>query len=65
MNAIQKATTAAMALTITLVGTTLVTAPLTLAASQQVVSRAYHWSSGHHHFLASDQRAIESSAQVG
>jgi len=65
MNAIQKATTAAMALTITLVGATLVTAPLTLAASQQVVTRAYHWSSTHHHVLASDQQAAASSARVG
>ena len=65
MNAIQKVTTAAMALTITLVGATLVTAPLTLSASQQVVSRAYHWSSTHHYFLASDQRVAQSSAQVG
>jgi hypothetical protein len=65
MNAIQKATAAAMAITITLVGATLATAPLTLAASQQVVSRAYHWSSAHHHVLASDQQAAASSAQVG
>jgi len=65
MNAIQKATAAAMALTITLVGATLATAPLTLPASQQVVSHAYHWSSSHHHVLASDQRAAVSSVQVG
>jgi hypothetical protein len=65
MNAIQKAAAAAMALTITLVGATLATAPLTFAASQQVVSPAYHWTSNHHHFLASDQRATESSARVG
>ena len=64
MNAIQKVTTAAMALTITLVGATLVTAPLTLPASQQVVSRAYHWTSSHH-VMASDLRVTESAAQVG
>lgn len=65
MNTIQKATTAAMALAITLVGATLVTAPLTFAASQQVVSRAYHWSSMHHHVFASDRQAAAASARVG
>lgn len=70
MNRIQKATAAAMALTITLVGSTLVTAPLVLADSQQAVTRAHHWSSSHlrlassHlHFMASSQRVSGTSTQ--
>lgn len=42
MNRIQKAATALLALAITLVGATLVTAPLTLSASQPVLLAALH-----------------------
>ncbi|HJS90457.1 MAG TPA: hypothetical protein VJ738_10875 [Steroidobacteraceae bacterium] len=62
MNRIQKATVAAIALTITLVGATLTTAPLALADSQQVVARAHHWSSVHLHRLASAEKADTSRA---
>lgn len=56
MNPVQKATTAAIALSITLVGATLVTAPMALPASQQVVAQAHLWSSGHLHRIAAGLR---------
>jgi len=65
MNRIQKATVAAIALTITLVGATLTTAPLALADSQQVVARAHHWSSVELHRFASIRRQPASSARTG
>jgi hypothetical protein len=64
MNRIQKVTVAAIALTITLVGATLTTAPLALADSQQVVARAHHWSSVELHRFASRQKT-GSSARAG
>lgn len=64
MNRIQKATAAAIALTITLVGATLVTAPVALADSQQVVAQAQHWGAGHLHRVATDLRHAASSARV-
>jgi hypothetical protein len=64
MNRIQKATASAVALAITLVGATLVTAPMALADSQQVVAQAQHWSAGHIHRIATDLRYAASSAQA-
>lgn len=43
MGRIQKATAAAIALTITLVGATLAVAPMAFADSPQVATHAYHW----------------------
>ncbi|MGH8288249.1 MAG: hypothetical protein ACREV7_04365 [Steroidobacteraceae bacterium] len=65
MNRIQKATVVAIALTITLVGATLTSAPLALADSQQVVARAHHWSSFELHRLASIRQKADSSARAG
>jgi hypothetical protein len=56
MNHIQKATAAAIALTLTLAGATLVTAPLTLPDSQQAVAHAHQWSAGHLHRIANGLR---------
>lgn len=64
MNRIQKATAAAIALTITLAGATLVTAPMALADSQQVAARAHDWSASHFHRLASDLRSAVSSVRA-
>lgn len=64
MSRIQKATAAAIALTITLVGATLVTAPVALADSQQVVAQAQQWSTGHFHRIATDLRHAASSARA-
>lgn len=64
MNHIQRATATAVALTITLVGATLVTAPMTLPASEQVVTHAHQWSAGHLHRIASDLRYAASSARA-
>ncbi|HEY6515715.1 MAG TPA: hypothetical protein VIY50_06195 [Steroidobacteraceae bacterium] len=64
MSHIQKATAAAIALTITLVGATLVTAPVALADSQQVVAQAHQWSAGQLHRMATDLRYAASSARA-
>jgi hypothetical protein len=64
MGHIQKATATVVALTITLVGATLVTAPMTLPASQQVVAHAHQWSAGHLHRIADDLRYAASSARA-
>jgi hypothetical protein len=57
MNQIQKTTAAAIALAITLVGATLVSAPMALADSHQVVASAHQWS-GHFHRVAADLRSV-------
>lgn len=64
MSHIQKATAAAIALTITLVGATLVTAPVALADSQQVVAQAHQWSAGHLHHIATDLQYASSYARA-
>jgi hypothetical protein len=58
MSHIQKATAAAIALTLTLAGATLATAPLTLPTSQQAVAHAHQWSAGHLRRFASGLRYI-------
>jgi hypothetical protein len=64
MNHIQKATAAAMALTLTLVGSTLATAPMTLPASQQAVAHVHQWSASHLHRIGTDLRYAASSARA-
>jgi hypothetical protein len=64
MSRIEKATTAAMALTLTLVGATLVTAPMTLPVSRQVVAHAHQWSAGHLHHIAAGLRSAASSVRA-
>lgn len=64
MNHILKSTAAALALTITLVGAPLVSAPMSLRDSQQVVAHAHQWSAGHFHRLASELRSVASSARA-
>jgi len=64
MSRVQKATASAIALTITLVGAVLVTAPLALPASQQVVAHAHHWSADRFHRVASDLRYTASSVRA-
>jgi hypothetical protein len=64
MRYIQKATTAAVALTITLVGATFVTAPLAIPDSQPVVAHAHQWSATHLHHIASDLRYVALSARA-
>lgn len=62
MGQIQKATGAAIALAITLVGATFVTAPMTLPDSQQVVAHAHQWSATRlHHIAAGLQHAASST----
>jgi hypothetical protein len=56
MNRIQKTSVAAIALAITLVGATLVNAPMALADSQHAVASAHQWSAGHFHRIATDLR---------
>jgi len=57
MNQIQKTTAAAIALAITLVGGTFVSAPMAFADSHQVVASAHQWSAGHLHRIAADLRS--------
>ena len=64
MSRIQKATATAMALTITLVGATLVTAPISLPDSQQVAAHAHQWSAQHLHRIAAGLRYAASSARA-
>jgi hypothetical protein len=64
MNRIQKTTAAAIALAITLVGATLVSAPMALADSQQIVANAHQWSAGQFHRIATDLRDAASSARA-
>lgn len=64
MSHIHKATTAAIALCISLVGATLVTAPMTLPDSQHVMAQAHQWSAGHFHRIAADLRYAASSARA-
>lgn len=61
MSHVQKATAAAIALTLTLAGATLVTAPMTLADSQQFVAHAHQWSAGHLHRIAADLQYVAST----
>lgn len=64
MSHIQKATATVIALTITLVGATLVTAPMTLPDSRQAVAHAHQWSAGHLHRFAADLRYAATSARA-
>lgn len=64
MSHIQKATAAAIALTITLVGATLVTAPVALADSPQMVAQAHQWSADHLHRIATDLRYATASVRA-
>jgi hypothetical protein len=64
MGQIQKAAVAAIALTITLMGATLVTAPMTLADSQRVVAHAHQWSASRLHHIAADLRYAAASGRV-
>jgi hypothetical protein len=64
MGHIQKATATAIALAITLVGATLVTAPMALADSQQLVAQAHQWSASHLHHIAADLRYAATSARA-
>ena len=64
MSHIQKITTSAIALAITLVGATLVTAPMTLTDSQQAVAHAHQWSAGHLHRIAADLQYVASSTRA-
>jgi hypothetical protein len=65
MGRIQKATAAALALTITLVGSTLAIAPIARADSRQVVTRAHDWSATQLHRAAVTLRSAASSARPG
>ena len=64
MGQIHKATVAAIALAITLMGATLVTAPMTLSDSQRVVAHAHQWSAAHLHHIAADLRYVASSERA-
>lgn len=64
MSQIQKATAVAIALTITLVGATLVTAPMSLPDSQHAVAHAHQWSADHLHRITADLRHAASSARA-
>lgn len=64
MSRMQKATATAVALAITLVGATLVTAPMTLPATQNAVAHAHEWSAQHLHRIAAHLRYAASSEQV-
>jgi len=64
MSRVQKATASAIALTITLVGGALVTAPLALPDSQQVVAHAHSWRADHFHRVASDARYTASPVRA-
>jgi hypothetical protein len=64
MSRIQKATASAIALTITLVGATLVTAPMTLPGTQRAVAHAHAWSAGHLDRIAAGLRYGASSARI-
>lgn len=64
MGQIQKATGAAIALAITLVGATFVTAPLTLPDSQHVVAHAHQWSATRLHHIAADLQHAASSTRA-
>jgi hypothetical protein len=64
MGQIHKATAAAIALTITLMGATLVTAPMTLSDSQRAVAHAHQWSANHLHHIATDLRYAAAAARV-
>ena len=63
MGRIQKATAAALALTITLVGSTLAIAPMARADSRQVITRAHDWSATHLHRAAVTLRSVASSVR--
>jgi len=65
MSRIQKATAAAIALAITLVGSMLAIAPMARADSQQVVAHAHDWSATHLHRAAAVLRSTASSARPG
>ncbi|HEX5461550.1 MAG TPA: hypothetical protein VFX20_16430 [Steroidobacteraceae bacterium] len=64
MGQIQKATAAAIALTITLMGATLVTAPMTLSDSHRAVAHAQQWSTSHLHHIAAGLRYAASSTRA-
>lgn len=65
MNRIQKATAAALALTITLVGSALAIAPMARADSRQVVASAHDWTASHLQRPAVSLRSVTSSARAG
>jgi hypothetical protein len=65
MGRIQKATAAALALTITLVGSTLAIAPIARADSRQVATHAHEWSASHLLHAAVTVRSGASSARTG
>jgi len=58
MSHIQKATAVATALAISLVGATLVTAPITFADSPHVVAQAHQWSANQVHRIAAGLRHV-------
>jgi hypothetical protein len=64
MSHVQKATAAVIALTISLVGSTLVTAPITLPASQHAVAQAHQWSATHVHQIAVSLRYAAASVRA-
>ena len=64
MRNFQKTTAAAIALAITLVGATFVSAPMALADSQHVAANAQQWSTGHLHRIAADLRHAAAAARV-
>lgn len=64
MSHVQKAAAAAFALTISLVGATLVTAPMTLPDSQHVVAQAHQWSAKHVHRIAASLRYAAASVRA-
>lgn len=62
---IQKVTAAALALTITLVGSTLAIAPMARADSRQVATSAHDWSASHLHRAAVTLRSVTSPVRPG
>jgi hypothetical protein len=64
MSHVQKATASAIALAITLLGATLVTAPMALPGTEQMVAHAHQWSAGHVHRIAAGLRYAASSARA-
>lgn len=63
MGRIQKATAAALALTITLVGSTLASGPMARADCRHVVTSAHDWSASHLHRAAVSLRSVASPAR--
>ena len=65
MNIIQKAATAAAAITITLTGAVLTTAPLTFAGSGLVASYTGSWSMSRHQLTLAGQAALKDAGRAG